>query len=387
MLKQIIELQKRAVQQLIDVIKVKDEVTFRAPTGSGKTYMMADFMNQILSQNEDIVFLVSTLSKGNLAEQNYEKFCEYSSTGKFPFLDTHLISSETSAEEAPYIPTNHNVYILPRDLYKDGSRLKQGAMEHFLNTMTLNKYFSGFEKKIYLIKDECHVATSNLDNISNFFEKIVNFSATPKLKRGQIPDVEITDDEAVEAKLIKRIELGDENDDVEVAINKFREIRKEYRNNLYINPCLIIQISNKEIAERELNKLIPILNEKQDLNWMLIVDKEKECKTNEAFEEKGLPVKEWKKYAKQPNSTIDVIIFKMVISEGWDIPRACMLYQIRKTKSEQLDEQVIGRVRRNPRLMDFENLNEDAKKLALTSWIWGNQPEKRKRWSQRCKII
>ncbi len=381
MLKQIIELQKRAVQQLIDVIKVKDEVTFRAPTGSGKTFMMADFMNQILSQNNDIIFLVSTLSKGNLAEQNNEKFCEYASTGKFPFLDTYLISSETSSEEEPYIPPTHNVYILPRDLYKDGSRLKQGAMEHFLNTMTLNKHFSGFEKNIYLIKDECHIATSNLDNISSYFEKIINFSATPKLKRGQIPDVEITDDEAVEAQLIKRIELGDENDDVEVAINKFREIKKEYRNNLYINPCLIIQISNKEIAERELNKLIPLLNEKQDLNWMLIVDKEKECKTNEAFEKKGLPVKEWKKYAKQPNSTIDVIIFKMVISEGWDIPRACMLYQIRKTKSEQLDEQVIGRVRRNPRLLDFENLNEDAKKLALTSWIWGNQPEKRKRRS------
>ena len=33
----------------------------------------------------------------------------------------------------------------------------------------------------------------------------------------------------------------------------------------------------------------------------------------------------------------------MVISEGWDIPRACMLYQIRDSKSKQLDEQVMGR--------------------------------------------
>lgn len=65
----------------------------------------------------------------------------------------------------------------------------------------------------------------------------------------------------------------------------------------------------------------------------------------------------------------------MVISEGWDIPRACMLFQIRDSKSKQLDEQVIGRVRRNPRLLDFENLSDEAQKLAMTSWVWGIIPE------------
>jgi type III restriction enzyme len=78
---------------------------------------------------------------------------------------------------------------------------------------------------------------------------------------------------------------------------------------------------------------------------------------------------------KDKASTISVIIFKMVISEGWDIPRACMLYQIRDSKSKQLDEQVMGRVRRNPRLLDFEKLSDKAKLLACTAWIWGIIPE------------
>ena len=78
---------------------------------------------------------------------------------------------------------------------------------------------------------------------------------------------------------------------------------------------------------------------------------------------------------KLKTSSISVIIFKMVISEGWDIPRACMLYQIRDSKSKQLDEQVMGRVRRNPRLLDFETLDDTAKKLAMTAWIWGIIPE------------
>lgn len=379
MLKEVINLQKNVVNKLLTILPNRDEITFRAPTGSGKTYMMADFMNSVLSDDNDVVFIVSTLSKGSLAEQNYEKFMQYSEDGKFMNMRPYLINSEVSSEEALYIPTEYNVYILPRDLYKKGGRLMQGCMEQFLSTLTLNTFLGGYGKKVYLIKDECHVATNNLDTLSkSFFDKTINFSATPNLKRGQTPDVEITDDEAVEAKLIKRLELGNDEDSVEDAINKFEEIKVEYRNRLGINPCLIIQISNKNKAVEELNnKIFPVLQkaEHQDLKWMLIVDKDKECETNDIFKVKKMPIKKWKDYAKENTATIDIIIFKMVISEGWDIPRACMLYQVRETKSEQLDEQVIGRVRRNPRLLDFETLDAKAKELAMTSWVWGNQPE------------
>ena len=112
----------------------------------------------------------------------------------------------------------------------------------------------------------------------------------------------------------------------------------------------------------------------------MIVDKDKDCDTNDEL--KKLKVEKWKEYAKLPASTIDVIIFKMVISEGWDIPRACMLYQVRDTKSKQLDEQVMGRVRRNPRLLDFEQLNAEQQELATTAWIWGIPPQERTRSTQ-----
>ena len=378
MLKEAIELQQNAVSKLVELIDNRDELTFRAPTGSGKTYMMADFMDRIIEDDEDVVFLVSTLSKGNLAQQNFDKFQEYSDTGRFKNLNPYLISSEVSGEETLFVPTDHNVYVLPRDLYKKGGRLMQGSMDNFLQTMTSNEWFGGKDKKIYLIKDECHVATNNLDTLSNsYFDKVLNFSATPKLSRRQVPDVEITDSEAVDAKLIKYVELSDE-EDVGVAINKFEEIKEKYRDLLGVNPCLIIQISNQDKAEYELNNIIfPELNkaEHQDLKWMLIVDKNDKCDTNDTFKAKKLPVSKWKDYAKENSSTIDIIIFKMVISEGWDIPRACMLFQMRDSQSKQLDEQVIGRVRRNPRLLDFEELSDEAQKLAMTSWVWGIIPE------------
>ena len=379
MLQEVIELQNNAVDSLIKEVLQKDEITFKSPTGSGKTYMMADFMNRVLAENTNVVFLVSSLSKGNLAEQNYNKFVEYSQNGFFDKLDPYLISSEIDEEERLFIPLDYNVYILPRDLYKKGGRLMQGAMQNFLDNLTLDVNFLGKGKKVYLIKDECHIATNNLDNLSqSFFEKIINMSATPNLRRGQNPDVEITEEDAVKTKLIKHVELGNEEDTVADAICKFETIKDDYRNLLGVNPCLIIQISNKDKADYEINNIImPVLNkaEHQDLKWMLIVDNDKECDTNDEVKAKKIPVSRWKDYAKSNSAMIDIIIFKMVITEGWDIPRACMLYQIRDSQSKQLDEQVMGRVRRNPRLLDFEKLSPIAQDLATTSWIWGILPD------------
>lgn len=374
-----IDLQQNAVSALVELTATQDEITFKAPTGSGKTYMMAEMMNRILSSDKNVIFLVSTLSKGDLAAQNFEKFAEYSAKGNFGELKPYLISSEIAGEERLFVPTDYNVYLLPRDLYKKGGRLMQGAMEGFLHNMTGGKITGGLDKKVYLIKDECHIATNNLDNLSEkFFSKTYNFSATPKLSRGQHPDVEIKNDDAVNTKLIKDIELIDDPDiQVASAIEKFEEVKKDYRNLLGLNPCLIIQISNKDKADAEIAEIKKELDkaEHTDLKWMLIVNDEKQCDTNDTFKAKKLPVSKWKDYAKENSSTIDIIIFKMVITEGWDIPRACMLYQIRDSKSKQLDEQVMGRVRRNPRLLDFESLSEDAQKLAMTAWIWGIVPE------------
>ena len=381
MLQEAIDLQQNAVSELVRVIGEKEEVTFRAPTGSGKTHMMADFMNRILAKRNDLIFLVSSLSKGDLAEQNYNQFKENADKNIYPNLKPYLVSSESSNEERLFIPKGYNVYVLPRDLYKKDSKLKDdGVLLNFLQQTTLPLLSKGKNKDIWLIKDESHQATNNLDDLrKNFFKKVINFSATPSLIRKQHIDVCISDEEAQNAKLIKRIEFdteeslesGERGRHPETAIRKFLEIKEDYRNLLGVNPCLIIQISNKDKAEQEWTNIKRILNETefQGLKWMSIVDNKKKCETNDKLCK--LSVDRWKDYAKDKASTIDIIIFKMVISEGWDIPRACMLYQVRDTQSEQLDEQVMGRVRRNPRLLDFENLSHEAQELALTAWIWG----------------
>ena len=379
MLQEVIDLQNNAVVDLLYYTNKKDNVTFKAPTGSGKTYMMADFMDRIISTNEDVIFIVSSLSKGDLAKQNFEKFDEYVKNKDFTYINPYIINSETDGENRLFIPTDYNVYVLPRDLYKNKSKLKQGALADFLMFVTSEKPF-GLGKKIYVIKDECHIATSNLDSLADkYFTKIFNFSATPKLSRGQKPDVELKEEDAIQAHLIKRVEYQNEDDTLDTALYKFEEVKKHYLNELGINPCMIIQISNEGKAEEELSEIFNTLNRNHsDLKWMLIVDDDKKCDTNDMLKTKGLPVSKWKDHVKTSASVIDIIIFKTIITEGWDIPRACMLYQIRDSKSKQLKEQVIGRIRRNPSLLQFEALSKYAQELVSVAYVWGLKDKKNK---------
>ena len=99
------------------------------------------------------------------------------------------------------------------------SKLKsEGTFLKFLQTMrdTLSPESKG--KRIILIKDECHIATNNLDELYDYFETVINFSATPKLSRKQNPDVEITNIEAESCNLIKKVELG-----TAIMLGSFRE--------------------------------------------------------------------------------------------------------------------------------------------------------------------
>ena len=377
MLDDVKNLQERAISELVQSLSEKDDVVFKAPTGSGKTFIMARVMDEVISKDDNVVFIVSSLSKANLAQQNYDKFNEYLELGLVQHLNPHLISSETSCESALYIPSVNNVYVLPQALYKAKSKLK--GQQAFLKLLLEIKNHG---RVLYLIKDESHVATNNLDELKSFFTKIINISATPKKK----PDVEISEQDAVNACLIKRVQYcssadyGDDDFSVDSlqykellkALDYLKECKKDYLEKSNINPCLIIQISNKDLGERQFNVIERALglSEYKDLKWVGYAKDPKVCQTNDQMI-KTSPQK-WEKYCKPNDSTIDVIIFKMAITEGWDIPRANMLFQIRDSKSKQLDVQVLGRVRRNPRIMDFEKItDEKERRLFTTAYVWG----------------
>jgi type III restriction enzyme len=373
MKKEVFDLQNRIVTELLQAASYKSEITLKAPTGSGKTFIIADFMNRVVIQNSKIVFLVSSLSKAKLGVQNHEKFIEYSN--KLKNINPFLISSKSTSQSKIVIPTNFNVYTLPTDLYKENSKLMEGAMVAFLLELKNNGY------DIWVIRDECHRETTNLDSLSRYFSKKINVSATPQTTKFSI-DVVLTEREAETNKLIKILENQsyehpvDLQEQLEIFKNQtlplFTKIQEEYTKHLGIKPCLIIQISNKDKGSNEWIQIKKIIeNYDVNLHWMYIAQEGSEDNdTNDVI--KKAPSSTWREFAKINNSSIDIIIFKMVITEGWDIPRACMLFQVRNTFSETLDEQVVGRVRRNPILVKWDDYSPEAQDLAIKYWLWGS---------------
>lgn len=364
MLHSIIQLQTDAVNKLVYLLSQQDciqkEFTFRAPTGSGKTHMMAELMNKMLENDNNLVFIVSSLSTSGLARQNYDKFIEYK-ISEFQRLDPYEILSERTSEQRISIDSSHNVYVLARDLYKQKSRLmSNNSLVEFLEQIKSQG------KKIIWLKDECHIASNNLDYLKYYFDKVLNLSATPNSKF----DVEISELDAINNKLIKDVEFHEEELE-DFGIQKFLKIRNEYKKYLNINPCLIIQISNKDKGEEEWNKIKTVLDTKfAGVQYVCFANNPKLCDTNSDILKK-IKINEWKNIVKDNNSLVSIIIFKMIIKEGYDIPRACMLYQVRDTFSETLDEQVIGRIRRNPILLDWKDYSEPAHNLALKAIVYG----------------
>ena len=377
--KTINEVQSTKVDEIISLInrRIKDDdqkiLTFKSPTGSGKTYMMLKLMNKIVKSNKRIIFIVSSLSMNNLAAQTFNVFRK--NIHNFPYLKigSNVIGSNVTS--FMYIEPNSNIYVLPVDKYKKDSLLKDGPNGDILNDFLNNMKMSN--KKIYLIKDESHRATKNLEKLESYFDFILNFSATPK----HHPDIELTIRECEEIKLIKHINKYSKvlND---YGISEYKKIKKKYvQHKIPCNPALIIQISNSKNGESEckkIKKFLPQIDSMQqytedtNLQWVIIGDK-----TNKKINQTNnkdllkLPKEEWTKELAKPLCPISIIIFKLIIKEGYDIPRACMLYQVRDTKSKILDEQTIGRICRNPILKDFDQYPKDTQKLVLLAKAWG----------------
>ena len=141
---EIIELQERTVQSIISHVKKgKNSITVKAPTGSGKTHIMANLMNKMIEDDENIIFIVSILSKGKLASQSYDKFNDLA-LNKYTKLRPFYISSgkenTKNTEYSLYIDDTCNVFVLPTSQYTETSRInKERVLQNFLDNCLKKK--------------------------------------------------------------------------------------------------------------------------------------------------------------------------------------------------------------------------------------------------------
>ena len=363
----------------------KKTVYFEAPTGSGKTFMIFNLINWIfkkLGKKTIIVFL--TISDTELPAQIEDKFNRYSVFNVANFDIKHIQAWSKSKTYAvkDYVNEIHfnypGVLIFGQAcLNKSSLLMKQGGFEKFLAEIQSQ------ELDLIYIRDEAHrgarvrediiaqQAQSKLMNNATFVLKM-----TATLKKEQLntnaylvrmhewdvnTDNEYLIKDQIQTQFDDRLSSKDSNiidwkEYFELCIKQFQKVRQEYQCEIStrnINPAMLIQVSSRlKKNSVKFNRDLNIIRERllhHKLNWATwFGDDKSHSLSNE--------VKVTLSELSYNDSPFDVIIIKIGPGTGWDIPRACMLVQLRNITSEILNRQTIGRIRRNP----IANLRKNA---------------------------
>ncbi|WP_341420423.1 DEAD/DEAH box helicase family protein [Mesomycoplasma ovipneumoniae] len=380
--------------------KLKNAIYFKAPTGSGKTFMILNYIDKLIEWNKaeagkELVFVIVTLSSAELPKQMEESFNEYKIFIKNTNLKIERIESPSNLKRTAKVDKNYEFFATPDSVFimggasfKSNSILReQGAIEAFLSEIKRKGQI------LIYIRDEAHIGSDvKITSKDKSFEEkmqlnasfILKMTATPKtdLPLVHLSEKDLRKDDIQLLKREKRHNIGlksgknyDDEEILEIACEKFNEIKKEYNDNIKepglvgINPAMLIQIDNSSEKDAQkaqkfdenIEKIIKIL-EKHNLSWVKYFDQNK--KESNLRQKSNFTLRD----ISRNMSSVDVIIFKIGPATGWNIPRACMLVQLRNISSSNLNIQTIGRIKRNP----CPNYNLKHNSIAHEYFIYSN---------------
>ncbi|MCR4770107.1 MAG: DEAD/DEAH box helicase family protein [Bacteroidaceae bacterium] len=386
-----IAFQIEAVEKLIQNIKTlwsqpehQIPIVFKAPTGSGKTYMTEKMICDLAEQpdwDRDVAYVWITFSE-DLAIQSKEKFDKYFPTsqhgrlltiedfnlGKLQKNDVLFINWQKLVSKA----AENRIYRRP-----DDERMRHESRVYFEDFIE-NTHNDG--REIILIIDESHLNVTDSayrDVINPLNPKIkLNVSATPKndtiaeaVNNGAI--VKIKHEDVVAQGLIKeniicqtKEELekydGEDMDHilVKLAIDRRKQLKAEIESfGKDVNPLVIIQLPNDD---EELTKEGKPTKEEITREY-LISQGVKADRIASWFTGNKKPIG-----LEMDNNPYEYLLFKTAAGTGWDCPRAQILVMFRDVKSEIFHTQTIGRILRVP------IMNEEVSKVFRNGYIYTN---------------
>jgi len=346
----------------------KIPLVFKAPTGSGKTFMMASFINELnnLPQwDEDKAFIWITFSD-DLAMQSRDKFQRYFENtlkndlltvndfnrGKLRKNDILFINWQKLVSKA----AENRVLRRPED---ESQQKETGVyFEDFID----NTHNDG--REILLVIDESHThrTTELAENIIDYIKPriIIEVSATPKdkpsaqeVEEGQKGFVYVKQEDVVEQGLIKeKIVVQTEEEikrlgqaDLDEALLKLgltrkAELEKQFKAlGKKINPLVLIQLPNDDAKLAEIGQ-----RKKADIVLEYLRGKgiDIDAKIAMWFDDN----KKNLEYIEENDSEIDFLLFKQAAGTGWDCPRAHILVMFREIQSQTFYAQTVGRILR-----------------------------------------
>jgi type III restriction enzyme len=359
------------VEDILGFYGKEKEIHFKSPTGSGKTLMATSVISQIMNNNphEKLVFVIATISSASLPQAFEEKIRQYKASLPFKDFEVEYIESPSAnkikkKDYTPQIRVERNkVYIFGKATFgKDRIFTEQEIFHDFVKECKQQGY------KLVYIRDEAHIGTARTDAGIKTFESlmqenadfIIKMTATFNNKstnrRIELKEEDLKDDTKNDGKWLIKCnaqviynETITDEELMDLAIAKFKEIKEEYKKlDCHIKPAMLIQVDSEpsDPEKKELfHKTLKILQDKLkevSLSWVQYFGTNDKSSSNVDNENFTLS-----KITRNTDAT-DCIIFKIGPATGWDIPRACMLLQLRNVCSQSLNIQTIGRIKRNP---------------------------------------
>jgi len=367
-----VEKLKNEVNELLE-LEGNKLCIFEAPTGSGKTIMMGEFLKRFVNpidREDGKTFSFIWISVRDLHDQSKKSLDKH-----FP---NDFIYSDFDDLEGNYIRQNEILFLNWESINKDNNiYVRDNERGRNLSNIIENTKAQG--RYIILIIDESHhtAISEKSTRIKNDIgaKVTIEVSATPVFKN---PDAHVKvhfEKVIAEGMIKKEIAINPEFKKFKVdgkssremvldaAIAKRKELVEAYKaEGSNVNPLILVQLPNLQKGINDLDK--DVLTE---------VERILKVKYNITEDNDKLAI--WLAENKTPNlvniekptNEVEVLIFKQAIALGWDCPRAQILVIFRETKEKVFLLQTVGRIMRMPEFHHYENRPELNKGYVFTN--------------------
>lgn len=364
--------QETAIDELRDKVNslIKKEgnkiCVFKAPTGSGKTLMMAEWMMRFCdpySRNDGRTFSFVWIAVNKLHDQshdNLKKFYELKGMGLRCSYFHELEDRKIKQNEILFLnwaSINNEDKVIVRANEKDNN----------LSSVIDRTKEAG--RTIILIIDESHHTAKSENSkalINNLDPKItIEVSATPELSDFDERVTVDIEDVRAEGMIKKEIVVNpgfknyvvdpkknDQTADeliLKSALQKRIDLKKKLeKEGSNVNPLLLIQLpdTKKGVPDKkeDIENLLAKFGYTTKNGKLAIYLSEKDNKINLANIEKN-------------ENEVEVMMFKQAIALGWDCPRATILVLFRQWKDETMtfSIQTLGRIMRMPEQKHYKD--------------------------------
>lgn len=362
--------QEEAVQSLLTSTKnlltnpeKQKLIVFKAPTGSGKTVMMAKYIEAMKEESDEFCYLWLTIGKGNLHQQSRKKLDNIlEGIPSVKLLEDVILDGEIKQNQV--VVMNWEKLNNKKDgewqnvLMREGEKTNFGQLlertnkkrkviliidesHHSTNTATANELKDLIQPKIMIEVSATPIHKPSQENVDDNLEAFVRVKVADVIRDGIIKKEVLINDNLTKIDTTDKHKLEIA---FEMAFEKRQSLHELYQSEkIPVKPLCLIQIPNSAEGEAVMSELLPLLKAK-----------------GVSVKKKNLAI--WTSHQKEnldtidsPTSKVDFLIFKTAIATGWDCPRAQVLFKLRDVKSDIFDIQTIGRILRMPEQKHYQN--------------------------------